>query len=90
MTRLQQRHQRVPEHTKRFLHTSDDIAQAIEDELERRVVNTSAFASEIGVSEERATLMLTGMYNFSIKELARIQIALEIQVLPVFEQKKSA
>jgi len=90
MTRLQQRHQRVPETLLLFLHTSDDIAQAIEDELERRVVNTSAFASEIGVSEERATLMLTGMYNFSIKELARIQIALEIQVLPVFEQKKSA
>lgn len=64
-----------------WIKKSQKIATKILMKLDELFWDKERFSEETGFSLERANEMLKGNYNFSLEELAMIEIKLEIEIL---------
>lgn len=73
--------QRVPKDTAQFVDQSMDITLTIKDLLRKKGLTQKDLAQKLGKSEAEISKWLTTGYNLTLKTIAKIEVALEEQII---------
>ncbi|MBU4446056.1 MAG: helix-turn-helix transcriptional regulator [Candidatus Marinimicrobia bacterium] len=82
---------KIPEDVSRLVEKQMDIADAIADAIENSEFKTrKEFAQAIGMKESMLSRILAGNVNLTLKTIAKIEAALEMDIISVagFEAEK--
>lgn len=71
----------VPAEVSRYVELSDDVARHIESALQARSMTQKELAKRLGKKESEISKWLTGRHNFTIKSIAKIETALECDLV---------
>lgn len=66
-----------------LVNLSVEISDRIEEILNRRGISQKQFAELLGKSESEISKWLSGMHNFTIKSIVRIEAVLEDKIIQV-------
>jgi transcriptional regulator with XRE-family HTH domain len=72
---------RVPKDTAQFINQSMDITLTIKDLLRKKGLTQKDLAQKLGKSEAEISKWLTTGYNLTLKTIAKIEVALEEQII---------
>jgi transcriptional regulator with XRE-family HTH domain len=72
---------RVPKDTAQFVDQSMDITLTIKDLLRKKGLTQKDLAQKLGKSEAEISKWLTTGYNLTLKSIAKIEVALEEQII---------
>jgi transcriptional regulator with XRE-family HTH domain len=83
--------QQVPDDSKVFVKKSLDIAETIHAILETKGISQKELATKLGKSESEISKWLSGLHNFTLKSLAKLEVVLgeDIFMVTKFTQKHS-
>ena len=72
---------RIPKDTAQFVDQSMDITLTIKDLLRKKGLTQKDLAQKLGKSEAEISKWLTTGYNLTLKSIAKIEVALEEQII---------
>ena len=71
----------IPNRNELFVNMSFLIADRIHNTIEAKGLTYAGIANDVGMSEYDFRGMLTGLYNFTLKELALLQDVLGVEFI---------
>lgn len=72
---------RVAKDTKRYTFQSLDIVDQIQKYLDDEHLSQKDLADKLGKSESEISRWMTGLHNFSIKTISKIEAELDVEIL---------
>jgi transcriptional regulator with XRE-family HTH domain len=80
----------VPENEKRFVDKSMQLSGLIYEAMQRQGLTQRALAEQLGKKESEVSKWLSGLHNFTLKTLTRIEVALKEDLVLVFRDSPPA
>lgn len=80
---------KVPEDSKRMSSYSFAIAARIDEILARKGWNKTDFANAMGKTNAEISKWMSGQHNFTISTIAKIEAALEEDIISIKKYRKS-
>ena len=83
----------LPEEENRYAEHSMDIAYLLKQHMKKNKISEKEMTGKLEITPGKIKKWLSGTTNFSIAEISRIEVALEIEIIPfvkIGSRKKAA
>ena len=74
--------ERLPDYVRVYLRASDKIAETILDLMDRKELSDNELAKKLKESPTQVRNYLSGEYDFTLKELAKLEQVLGEKIVP--------